>query len=156
MVYYTKDEFAQAATSTPSESFGWYDGGADFRWRANASVLWEYNDFTTSLNFRFLDDNKDDCWLSTYYGLKMTVLIQTMPITLETMVTIKWKSSITQTYKLIIDTVIQSTCLLELETCSVKSLQLHTMHLLKILTLLGTYLAEHLFMVDLKSHYKRA
>ena len=69
MVYYTKDEFAQAATSTPSESFGWYDGGADFRWRANASVLWEYNDFTTSLNFRFLDDNKDDCWLSTYYGL---------------------------------------------------------------------------------------
>ena len=25
--------------------------------------------FTTSLNFRFLDDNKDDCWLSTYYGL---------------------------------------------------------------------------------------
>jgi iron complex outermembrane receptor protein len=70
MVYYTKDEFAQSTTSTPSESFGWYDGGADFRWRANASILWEYNDFTTSVNFRFLDDNKDDCWLSTYYGLK--------------------------------------------------------------------------------------
>jgi iron complex outermembrane receptor protein len=69
MVYYTKDEFAQGATSTPSESFGWYDGGADFRWRANASILWEYNDFVTSVNFRFLDDNKDDCWLSTYYGL---------------------------------------------------------------------------------------
>ena len=31
--------------------------------------MWEYNDFTASLNFRFLDDNKDDCWLSTYYGL---------------------------------------------------------------------------------------
>ena len=69
MVYFTKDEFAQSVDSTPSESFGWYDGGADWRWRANASVLWEYNDFTTSLNFRFLDDNKDDCWLSTYYGL---------------------------------------------------------------------------------------
>jgi len=69
MTYYTKDEFAQSATSTPSESFGWYDGGADFRWRANASVLWDYNDFTTSLNFRFLDDNKDDCWISYYYGL---------------------------------------------------------------------------------------
>ena len=69
MTYYTKDEFAQSATSTPSESFGWYDGGADFRWRANASILWDYNDFTTSLNFRFLDDNKDDCWLSYYYGL---------------------------------------------------------------------------------------
>ena len=69
MTYYTKDEFAQGATSTPSESFGWYDGGADFRWRANASLLWDYNDFTTSVNFRFLDDNKDDCWLSTYYGL---------------------------------------------------------------------------------------
>ena len=48
---------------------GWYDGGADFRWRANASILWDYNDFVTSVNFRFLDDNKDDCWLSTYYGL---------------------------------------------------------------------------------------
>ena len=70
MAYYTKDEFAQGATSTPSESFGWYDGGADFRWRANASILWDYNDFATSLNFRFLDDNKDDCWLSTYYGLE--------------------------------------------------------------------------------------
>ena len=70
MTYYTKDEFAQSATSTPSESFGWYDGGADFRWRANASVLWDYNDFTTSLNFRFLDDNKDDCWISYYYGLE--------------------------------------------------------------------------------------
>ena len=69
MTYYTKDEFAQSATSTPSESFGWYDGGADFRWRANASILWDYNDFTTSLNFRFLDDNKDDCWISYYYGL---------------------------------------------------------------------------------------
>ena len=69
MTYYTKDEFAQSATSTPSESFGWYDGAADFRWRANASVLWDYNDFTTSLNFRFLDDNKDDCWISYYYGL---------------------------------------------------------------------------------------
>jgi hypothetical protein len=31
MTYYTKDEFAQSATSTPSESFGWYDGAADFR-----------------------------------------------------------------------------------------------------------------------------
>ena len=70
MTYYTKDEFAQSATSTPSESFGWYDGAADFRWRANASVLWDYNDFTTSLNFRFLDDNKDDCWISYYYGLE--------------------------------------------------------------------------------------
>ncbi|MDA9259492.1 TonB-dependent receptor [Gammaproteobacteria bacterium] len=69
MTYYTKDEFAQSATSTPSESFGWYDGAADFRWRANASILWDYNDFTTSLNFRFLDDNKDDCWISYYYGL---------------------------------------------------------------------------------------
>jgi outer membrane receptor protein involved in Fe transport len=69
MTYYTKDEFAQSETSTPSESFGWYDGGADFRWRANASILWDYNDFTTSLNFRFLDDNKDDCWISYYYGL---------------------------------------------------------------------------------------
>jgi iron complex outermembrane receptor protein len=69
MTYYTKDEFAQSATSTPSESFGWYDGAADFRWRANASVLWEYNDFITSVNFRFLDDNKDDCWLSYYYGM---------------------------------------------------------------------------------------
>ena len=69
MTYYTKDEFAQSATSTPSESFGWYDGAADFRWRANASILWEYDKFLTSLNFRFLDDNKDDCWISYYYGL---------------------------------------------------------------------------------------
>ena len=69
MVYYTKDEFAQSATSTPSESFGWYDGAADFRWRANASILWDYEDFLTSVNIRFLDDNKDDCWISYYYGV---------------------------------------------------------------------------------------
>ena len=70
MTYYTKDEFAASAGSTPSESFGWYNGQADFRWRANAGVLWLYQDITTSLNFRFLDDNKDDCWLSYYLGLE--------------------------------------------------------------------------------------
>ncbi len=68
MTYYTKDEFAQAADSTPSESFGYYEGAADFRWRANASVLWYYNDWTTALNFRFLDDNWEDCWLQFYFS----------------------------------------------------------------------------------------
>ena len=38
---------------------------------------------------------------------------------------------------------------------SVKSLQLHTMHLHKTLTMRGIFLVEHIFMVDLKSHYKR-
>ena len=68
MTYYTKDEYAQSSTSTPSESFGWYAGEADFRYRANASVIWDYNAFTTSVNIRILDDMKDDCWLSYYYG----------------------------------------------------------------------------------------
>ena len=68
MVYYTKDEFSQNPDSTPSESFGYYEGAADFRWRANASVLWFYEDFTTTLNFRFLDDNWDDCWLQFYFS----------------------------------------------------------------------------------------
>ena len=68
MVYYTKDEFAQAADSTPTESFGYYEGAADFRWRANATVLWFYEDFTTTLNFRFLDDNWEDCWLQFYFS----------------------------------------------------------------------------------------
>jgi outer membrane receptor protein involved in Fe transport len=68
MTYYTKDEYAQSATSTPSESFGWYDGGADFRWRANASVDWMYDSWTVTWNMRFLDDMKDDCWLNTSYA----------------------------------------------------------------------------------------
>ena len=68
MVYYTKDEFAQAADSTPSESFGFYEGATDFRWRANASVLWFYEDFTTTLNFRFLDDQWEDCWLQFIFA----------------------------------------------------------------------------------------
>ena len=68
MVYYTKDEFAQTAGSTPSESFGYYEGAADFRWRANATVLWFYEDFTTTVNFRFLDDNWEDCWLQFYFS----------------------------------------------------------------------------------------
>ena len=67
MTYYTKDEFAQTVDSTPSESFGWYDGAADWRWRANANVLWIFNNWTTSVNFRFLDDMKDDCWISVFY-----------------------------------------------------------------------------------------
>jgi len=68
MTYYTKDEFAQAATSTPTESFGWYNGEADWRWRANATVDWAFNDqLTVTWNMRFLDDMKDDCWITTYY-----------------------------------------------------------------------------------------
>ena len=37
--YYTKDEFAQSETSTPSERFG-ITKGHDWRWRANAGILW--------------------------------------------------------------------------------------------------------------------
>ena len=69
MTYYTKDEFAQSATSTPSERFGYYEGAMDWRWRANAGILWSYNDFTTSVDFRILDDNWEDCWLNYYWGL---------------------------------------------------------------------------------------
>jgi iron complex outermembrane receptor protein len=66
--YYTKDEFAQTADSPVSESFGWYDGAADWRWRANATVQWMYNEkLNVTWNMRFLDDMKDDCWISTYY-----------------------------------------------------------------------------------------
>ena len=38
---------------------------------------------------------------------------------------------------------------------SVKSLQLHTMHLHKTLTMPGIFLVEPIFMVVLKSHYNR-
>ena len=69
MTYYTKDEFAQSETSTPSERFGYYEGSVDWRWRANAGILWAYGDFTTSVDFRILDDNWEDCWLNYYYGL---------------------------------------------------------------------------------------
>ena len=65
--YYTKDEYAQSATSTPSESFGWYDGAADFRWRANATVDWMYDAWSVTWNMRFLDDMKDDCWIAVFY-----------------------------------------------------------------------------------------
>ena len=39
VTYYTKDEFAQSETSTPSERFGYYEGAVDWRWRANAGIL---------------------------------------------------------------------------------------------------------------------
>jgi len=68
MTYYTKDEYAQSANSTPSESFGWYDGEADFRWRANASVDWMYDAWSVTWNMRFVDDMKDDCWLNVSYA----------------------------------------------------------------------------------------
>ena len=69
MTYYTKDEYAQSETSTPSERFGYYEGAMDWRWRANAGVLWTYGDFTTSVDWRILDDNWEDCWLNYYWGL---------------------------------------------------------------------------------------
>lgn len=69
MTYYTKDEFAQSETSTPSERFGYYEGTVDWRWRANAGILWAYGDFTTSVDFRILDDNWEDCWLNYFWGL---------------------------------------------------------------------------------------
>ena len=31
-------------------------------------MLWFYEDFTTTLNFRFLDDNWEDCWLQFYFS----------------------------------------------------------------------------------------
>ena len=68
MTYYVKDEYAQAAGSTPFESFGWYDGEADFRWRANASVDWMYDAWSVTWNMRFIDDMKDDCWLNVSYA----------------------------------------------------------------------------------------
>ena len=69
VTYYTKDEFAQSETSTPSERFGYYEGAVDWRWRANAGILWSYGDFTTSVDWRILDDNWEDCWLNYYWGL---------------------------------------------------------------------------------------
>ncbi len=69
MTYYTKDEFAQGADSTPSERFGYYEGAMDWRWRANAGILWTMGDFQTSVDFRILDDNWEDCWLNYYWGL---------------------------------------------------------------------------------------
>ena len=69
VTYYTKDEYAQSETSTPSERFGYYEGAMDWRWRANAGILWTYGDFQTSVDWRILDDNWEDCWLNYYWGL---------------------------------------------------------------------------------------
>lgn len=66
--YYSKDEYAATRESTPSESFGWYEGAPDFRWRANATIDWMMGKWNVTWNMRFLDDQKDDCWLNVSYG----------------------------------------------------------------------------------------
>jgi len=67
VTYYVTDEFAQTKDSEPFQSFGWYDGAADWRWRANATVDWNYNDWAVTWNIRALDSMKDDCWISVFY-----------------------------------------------------------------------------------------
>ena len=67
VTYYVTDEFAQTRDSEPFQSFGWYDGAADWRWRANATVDWTYNDWAVTWNIRALDSMKDDCWISVFY-----------------------------------------------------------------------------------------